>query len=383
MNSYERVKAALEHREPDCLPFDIGSTGVTGINYKTYCGVLDLLHIENEDVQFASVITQLAKVSEKARQTLGIDTEESEPAPLPGSVICSDDDACLYITDEFGIKWRMPKIRGLYYDMCEHPLYDTDTVNDLKKYRFPDTEDIRLYRNMTIQSEHITKLRERACVLGRNCGGIFEMALFLRGFENFLCDLVLNQGFAGYLLDLITDYKIAYWEKALEFDKGNSLVISEADDFATQNGLLISKDIYRKFIKPCHKKLFEKIREKTHGKVYIFLHSCGAVSELIPDLIESGVDILNPVQVSACGMDLAKLKKEFGKDLTFWGGGIDTQHVLPYGSRKQVEDNVKRHIDELAPGGGFIFSAVHNIQGDVPPENVISMWETFQKYKKY
>jgi uroporphyrinogen decarboxylase len=113
------------------------------------------------------------------------------------------------------------------------------------------------------------------------------------------------------------------------------------------------------------------------------MHSCGSVSSLIPDLIEAGIDALNPIQVGAVNMDTGKLKSEFGSELSFWGGGIDTQKVLPHGSVSEVKDEVKRRIDDLAPGGGFVFAAVHNIQPDVPPENIRAMWEAFQVHCSY
>ncbi len=157
------------------------------------------------------------------------------------------------------------------------------------------------------------------------------------------------------------------------------LIVSEADDLATQRGLMMSKEMYRRFIFPCHQRLFAHIRKQARSRVYIFYHSCGAVRPLIPTLIEEGVDILNPVQVSAEGMDTAALKRDFGKELTFWGGGVDTQHVLPRGTPQQVRDEVRRRIDDLAPGGGFVFSTVHNVQADVPPENYLAMWEELRR----
>jgi len=146
--------------------------------------------------------------------------------------------------------------------------------------------------------------------------------------------------------------------------------------------LLISPEMYRKFVKPRHKRLFSFIKQKA-PHIKVFLHSCGAIKPLIPDLIEAGVDILNPVQVSARDMDPRALKKEFGDALTFWGGGIDTQRVLPFGTPQEVRDEVKRRIEELAPGGGFIFNTIHNIQADVPPQNIEAMLETFKEYAVY
>ena len=154
------------------------------------------------------------------------------------------------------------------------------------------------------------------------------------------------------------------------------------DDLGTQGGPLISPDMYRRLIKPRQQELFSFIKKKApHAK--IFFHSCGSVYHFIGDLIEAGVDILNPVQVAAADMDSKRLKKEFGNDVVFWGGGVDTQRVLPYGTPQEVRDEVKRRLDDLAPSGGFVFATVHNIQGDVPPENIVAMWETLQEYGSY
>jgi uroporphyrinogen decarboxylase len=225
--------------------------------------------------------------------------------------------------------------------------------------------------------------RQRAYVLGRNAPGIWEVALWLRGFENFFCDMAVNVPFAEALMDIICEIKMKYWAQALELLGANVMMISEADDLASQDRCLCSPDMYRKLIKPRHTKLFAFIRKQAKVPVKIFYHSCGAVKELIPDLIESGIDILNPVQVSAAGMDTRELKRQFGRDITFYGGGVDTQRVLPRGTPSEVRDEVKRRVDDLAPGGGFIFNTVHNIQADVPPENIMAMWETLQEFGVY
>jgi uroporphyrinogen decarboxylase len=149
----------------------------------------------------------------------------------------------------------------------------------------------------------------------------------------------------------------------------------------SQIDMLFSPRAYRQFVKPRHTKLYSFI--KTHSRAKLFFHSCGAIRKVLPDLIEAGVDILNPVQVSAAGMDSAELKRDFGKDLTFWGGGVDTQHVLGDGTVQEVRDEVHRRINNLAPGGGFVFATVHAIQRNVPPENVLAVWETLRQYDKY
>jgi uroporphyrinogen decarboxylase len=154
----------------------------------------------------------------------------------------------------------------------------------------------------------------------------------------------------------------------------------QSDDLGEQTGPMFSPEIYREVFKPQHKRVFDAMKKMGHP---VLLHSCGSVRKLIPDLIEIGVDILNPIQVTATGMDSKELKKEFGSELAFWGGGCDTQHILPRGTPQEVKDETKRRIDDLAPGGGFIFTPVHNIQADVPAENLEVMWQTLMEYGEY
>jgi uroporphyrinogen decarboxylase len=212
--------------------------------------------------------------------------------------------------------------------------------------------------------------------------GMFEMHQRLRGYENALVDLMTDEQSACRILDRIVEAKMMYWKEALDLSSVRVQVAVEVDDLGTQHSLLLSRELYRRILFPRHQKLFRFIHAESPG-IKVFMHSCGAISEVIPDLIEAGVDILNPVQTSAAGMDPVQLKKNFGKDLVFWGGGVDTQHVLPHGSPQQVRDDVRRNIDALAPGGGFVFMTIHNIQADVPPENLDAMLEAVEQYGKY
>ncbi|MCB0059690.1 MAG: hypothetical protein KDE45_21775, partial [Caldilineaceae bacterium] len=175
-------------------------------------------------------------------------------------------------------------------------------------------------------------------------------------------------------MDTIIDLKLAYWEVALPLVGDYADVVQEADDLAGQFGLLINPETYRKIIKPRHKKIMDFIKARTDAK--IFFHSCGAIREIIPDMIEIGIDIINPVQVSAVGMESSALKRDFGKDMTFWGGLVDTQGVFTTGTPDEVREEVRRRIDDLGANGGFVAAAVHNIQANVPPENIMAMWET-------
>lgn len=212
---------------------------------------------------------------------------------------------------------------------------------------------------------------------------MLDMGLYTRGFERFFIDMIENREFAEALLDKILEFKMKYWEKALATVGKNVVVVMENDDLGDQKGLMISPRLYRSLIKPRQKVLFDFIRSKAQADIAIMFHSCGAIKSIIPDLIEVGIDALNPVQVSAAGMDPAELKREFGMDITFWGGGIDTQRVLPFGTVQEVKDEVRRSINQFAAGGGFIFSTVHNIDSDVPPRNIVAMWEALMEYGAY
>ncbi|MBW2060533.1 MAG: hypothetical protein JRI95_03100 [Deltaproteobacteria bacterium] len=265
--------------------------------------------------------------------------------------------------------------------MFKHPLRDARDTNDIDNFPWPDPTEPARFKGLGERARRGVKVEEKAVILGGLCAGVMEIAAWMRGFEGYFSDFALNPTLLCYLMDKVVELKMAYWEKALVEVGEHVDVVQEADDFAGQFRMLISPSMYRKIAKPRHKKLFDFIHQHTPAR--IFFHSCGAIRPVISDLIEIGVDILNPIQVSAAGMDSKELKKEFGKEITFWGGGVDTQHILGNGTPEQVRDDVKRRIDDLAPGGGFVFAAVHNIQPNVPPENIVAMWETLQEYGLY
>ncbi|MFC2076845.1 uroporphyrinogen decarboxylase family protein [candidate division KSB1 bacterium] len=383
-SSWDRVLAALEHREPDRIPLDLGNTGSSGIMIGPYRDLIQRLGV-SEDVEVGDLKQQLAKVSEEVKGRLMVDFRSIDRRSGGGwkpefKVV----DGYRTLIDEWGIGWRMPLDGGFYYDMFSHPLSEASGPADVEKHAWPDPEDPSRIDGMD-ESAKVFKEDGKAVVAASMTTGIFEMSLWLRGFENFFMDLALNPALAEALLDKILELHIRYWSILLPKLQGNVLVVRAGDDLGCQHGLLISPDMYRKYLKPRHKKLFDFMKSGVggEGKVFLFLHSCGAIRELIPDLIEVGVDILNPVQVNAPGMDSFGLKRDFGDSITFWGGGVDTQTVLPYGSADEVRDEVKMRIDHLAPGGGFIFAPVHNIQTGVPPENVLAMWETWRDYGQY
>jgi len=385
-SSYERVKRALEHKEADRIPFDLGGSVLTGMSIHSYARLRKYLGLPEKKIDIVDMTQQLARIDDDIIDLLGIDVRCVDPNPSDKSTLIkpvSIDGAYNKMTDEWGIEWKMPVDGGHYYDMTGQPLAEADSNGVLDAFQWPDPKDPARFATMKQRADQVVFGEKRAYILGRQFAGILETSLWMNGFEKFYCDMLVEEDYAHAMMAKITELKMQYWEKALETVGDNVLIVSEADDLASQNSLLISEDLYKKMVHPYHKQLYDFIKRKAKSKVYIFYHSCGAVKPLIPYLIEEGVDILNPVQVSATGMDTKILKKEFGKDITFWGGGVDTQQILPYGTVQQVREEVKRRIEDLSPGGGFVFSAVHNIQSDVPPENFMAMWQALQDFGKY
>lgn len=381
MNSRERILTAINHQEPDHIPYDLGGTVATGIHKTAYNKLRDYLNLPKLEIRTEDIIQQLASVDQDVEEILGTDCRNVAPrsSAIYNMELRDEGDYTAY-TDEWGIDWRMPKRGGFYYDMVAHPLAAAQSVEDITDFIWPDP----------IDPHRFTGLRERAkeahdqgkvVILGGLCAGVTEMHSWLRGYINYYMDFHLDSKMAEYLMDKVVELKIAYWERALSVAGEYVDIVTEADDMAGQDRLLLSPDTYRSLIKSRHTHLFSHI--KSLAPVKVFFHSCGAIRPLIGDLIETGIDILNPVQKSAAGMDLSELKKEFGDDITFWGGGVDTQNIFSSGTSEQVKDDVKRSIDALAPEGGFVFGTVHNTQPDVPPENFMAMWETLQKYGEY
>ena len=381
LTSRDRVLQALNHQEPDRIPFDLGGTGLSTIHVTAYQNLRRHLDLPEIEARIAFVAEQLVLVDDDLAQRLQTDVR----AVLPGMASSfeyafRDEGAYQAYNDEWGIGWRMPKRGGFYYDMYHHPLAGAATLDEFKKYPFPDPLDDGRFALLRAQAE-VTVAQGKAVALAGPCAGIAEVVSWLRGYEQYYIDLALNQEWVATMLDRLVEYKSAFWERALR-EVGELVdVVVEADDLGGQHAPLFSPRTYRTLIQPRHKRLFSFIKEQ--APVKIFYHTCGAVKRLIPDLIEAGIDILNPVQISAAGMDPVELKREFGQDLVFWGGGVDTQAVLGTATPEEVEAHVKCNIEALAPGGGFVFAAVHDIQANVPPENIVAMWESWKAHGGY
>lgn len=383
MNSNERILATLNHHEPDRIPFDMGSCQVTGIHVVAYQNLRHALGLPEVKIQMCDAVQQLGSIDEDLVRLLNIDTRGLYPLNSHNWQVVEKDagDYWAYY-DEWGITHYRPKKNGLYFSVVKVPLPSTDlTVEDISNYSWPDVGNPERIAGLRVQAEHYRSFGY-AIVLKDSFAGIFEFAQRIVGMENLLMMMITNEKASCALFDKLLELKLDYWQTALA-ELGDLVdIVTYADDYGTQTSQIISPDMFRRLVKPRVKTLLETFAKLApHAKR--FFHSDGNVRPLIPDFLEMGVDILNPIHIRAKDMDPAALKRDFGRDLVFWGGGVDTQGVLPNGTPREVKDDVRRNIEALAPGGGYVFNTIHNIQPDVPPENIIAMWEALQEYGVY
>ena len=378
MNSRERLLTVLNHHEPDRIPFDLGSTQVTGIHVVAYRRLREYLGLLLIEPTIVDEVQGLARPDDDVIEQLGVDVRGLFPLNSHNWNVTGVDigDNWEYV-DEWGITQHKPRPDGLYYSVVKSPLSGSITPDEVRNYAWPNTGDPCRIAGLREQALAY-RAQGKAVIIKGVLAGVFEMSQRVRGMQELLIDMASNPVLASALLDKMVELKLAFWEMALPQLADVINVVSEADDYGTQVSQLISPRMFRQQIKPRLKVLFARIKELAPD-AKLFFHSCGNVRPLLPDFIEIGVDILNPIHVTATGMELIALKRDFGKGLVFWGGGVETQGVLPFGTPQEVKDNVRRNIDALAPGGGFVFNTVHNIQADVPPENIVAMWEALRE----
>lgn len=383
MTSRERVLTALGHREPDRIPFDLGSTQVTGISLIAYRNLRRYLDLPEVEPTIPDVIQQLALPDQDVVDRLGVDVAGLFPLNAHNWNVAGEDDGDYRrYTDEWDITYNMPKVDGLYYTIVRSPLAGPEiSLQTIADHPWPDCGDPRRIEGLRRQALTYRE-QGRAVVIKGVLAGIFEMAQRLRGTEDFMVDLIADRASAEALLDRMVQCKLDFWEMALPQLADVVDVVSEADDYGTQISQLISPRLFREVMKPRLKVIHDRIHQLA-PQAKLFFHTCGSVREILPDLLEVGVDILNPVHVRATGMEPVALKRDFGDTVVFWGGGVDTQGVLPNGTPDQVREDVKRNVEALMPGGGYVFNTIHNIQADVSPENIMAMWETLMEVGRY
>jgi uroporphyrinogen decarboxylase len=383
ISSRERLLAALAHQEPDRVPLDLGSTQVTGIHVIAYQRLRQVLGLPPVKPQICDVIQGLALPDADVIERLGVDVRGLFPLNSHNwQVIEREDGEYWSYFDEWGITHRKPRPDGLYYSLWKAPLDQPElTVLDIDRHPWPRLDDPQRIAGLRGQAE-ACRAAGYAVVLKDPFAGLFEMAQRIVGMENLLVMMGLNKVLAAALFDKLVELKLSFWEMALPQLADVVDVISQADDYGTQVSQIISPRMFREQLKPRWKTIFDRLRILAPN-ARRFFHSCGNVRPLLPDYIELGVEILNPVHVRATGMEPAALKRDFGDALVFWGGGVDTQGVLPNGTPQEVKEDVRRNIEALAPGGAFVFNPVHNIQADVSAENLAAMYEALAEYGNY
>jgi uroporphyrinogen decarboxylase len=383
LSARERVQIALKHCEPDHVPLDLGGNQVTGIHQVAYRGLRAALGLPPVDPVLCDQVQGLALPDEDLLQMLGVDTRGLFPLNSHNWGV-RDEDAGAYWAyhDEWGITHHRPKDDGLYYSVVAVPLAGPEiTVQDIERQSWPELGDPRRLAGLQERAEW-AHAAGYAVMLKDPFAGLFEMGQRIRGMSDLLMDMASNRAPAEALFDALLRLKLDFWRMALPRLGDQVDIVSVADDYGSQTSQLISPAMFRRLVKPRWATLLAEIRRLAPAAA-IFFHSCGNVRPIIPDFIEIGVNILNPVHIRAAGMEPAALKRDFGRDLVFWGGGIDTQGVLPNGTPAEVRDDVQRNLAALAPGGGYVFNTVHNIQADVPPANIIAMYEAWRDFGAY
>ncbi|TFG47886.1 MAG: hypothetical protein E4H40_05650 [Candidatus Brocadiia bacterium] len=382
MTSRERVLKALNHEVPDRVPIDLGGFQ-TGIHRKAYSELLGHLGVADE-ITILDPVQQLAKPCEAILERFNVDVRyvcAHGPESFKGGIEQNTRGGKLWhdLKDEFGVVWSMPDKQQLYMDISHHPLADA-TVDDIADYPFPDGSDPTRFAGVREQALEIRN--ETPYAISTGIGGVvYEYCWYMRGLERWFMDMLENIDFCEALLDETLKFWMDYYSGFLA-EVGDIIdIVMIGDDLAGQQGPLFSPELYRKFVKPRHKKLIEHIKSLTIAKIWY--HTCGDCTEYIPELINNGVDILNPVQINAGSMEPQILKDRFGKDIVFWGGGIDSQHVLPFAKPDEVRKHVRKNLEIFKPGGGYVFNNVHNIQPGVPAENIIAMYDAAYEFGFY
>ncbi|MFB3902378.1 MAG: uroporphyrinogen decarboxylase family protein [Acidobacteriota bacterium] len=382
MTSRERVLKTLNHEEPDRVPIDLGGFQ-TGIHLNAYRDLVAHLGLQ-ETILTLDPVQQLAVPSERLLQRLHVDIRyvtAQAPSSFKGGVekTVRAGQTWFDLKDEFGVVWSMPEEQMLYMDISHHPLAEA-SIKDLDTYPFPNGADPTRFTG--VREKILALRRETDCAVSSGiCGVTYEICWYMRGLERWLMDLVDNQPFCEALLDRTCQFWVD-WMNGFLTEAGDLLdVIMIGDDLAGQAGPLFSPALYRRLVRPRQKRVIDTIRKKSQAKIWY--HTCGSCIEYIRDFIDMGIDVLNPVQLSASGMDPKFLKDQFGKNISFWGGGIDSQHILPFASPERVREEVRRNIEAFKPGGGCVFNNVHNIQAGVPPENILAMYDAAYEYGFY
>jgi uroporphyrinogen decarboxylase len=405
MTSRERILSAIAHKEPDRIPVDLGATPSSGISMVAWQNLIRYLGIKQDNYVY-DVIQEVTQPEIELLDLFRVDVLDvgryfnSSPDywhklelinGFPGLYPKwfnpeKQPDGSLLVAGKTGeFIGKMP-LGATFFDQTIFPYVDgypgdyNNIGNDMLRvswggFGFPPFDRINEKDFWKTLRETILEERsktDKALLIGVGCN-LFEWGTFLRRIDNFLMDLYLDPANVHKLLDKLMEMHMDFLSKVCESVGDIVEIIKFGDDLGTNTGPFMPPEIYNEFFGPRHKILCDYV--KSNSSAHTMLHCCGGIYELIPGLIDAGFEILNPVQINAVNMEPERLKKEFGNDLTFWGGGCNTQTILNQANPKQVKDHVRRNIDVFSKGGGFVFTTVHNIMPDVPPENIIAMFE--------
>jgi len=403
MTSRERILSAINHIQPDKVPIDLGSSTVTGISAIAYNNLKRHLNIDGRTRVF-DVVQQLANVDMEIVDLLGADALDINRVSVEGNewynVELPDgskaqypswfrpvvsDDGSWYTTDIDGTVISKKAAGATFFDQMHFPWEDgypedLASLKDAMKKISWVVHSHASNLNETELREKLIRLKDttnKALVMS---GGVklLELGFFIRRMDNFLMDLMLGEDKLTEMLDMLVDIHLAGLEKKCR-NLGDIVdVIRFGDDLGMTSGPFMDLDTFRKFLKPRYKILCDYVKQNSNMK--IFMHSCGSIRQFIPDLIEVGFDILNPVQTNCYQMDLVALKNEFGRDIAFWGGGVDTASVISRGTPQDVRRDVLIRCEILSRDGGFVFAPIHNILSDVPPENVMAAYNAVKEF---
>jgi uroporphyrinogen decarboxylase len=389
MISRERVIKTIQHQQTDRIPVDLGGMRSTGIMALAYRQLKEFLKISDGNIYIFDPTQQLAQVEEPLRVKFGCDVVILDEGLLNGwrdyqmlnnipAKICAnfltepDGKGGEYALDRRGVRIRHRASNSYYFDPIYFPLAQAKTIADLENFHWTVFTENQLYK-LQQEAKRLYHDTDYA-ILGTFGGSFVETGQDLRGWSNFMTDFLNHPDFLKKLLDKILEIHLINVELYLNAVGDFIQIIQMGGDLGTQNAPQIHPDLYYDIIQPRQKILWKRIHA-LKPKVAVFLHSCGAIYDLIPGIIDAGCNILNPVQISAKGMNPENLKKNFGKELCFWGGGCDTQNMLPFASPEHVYEHTRLNVKIFKPGGGFVFSQVHNIQANVPPENILAMFQ--------
>jgi len=386
MNSRERVKTTLNHQEPDKVPLDLGGNQ-SSIHIKAYKNLLDYLEIEDKNIQYCDFVQQIVDPCEELLNRFNIDIRYIRPK---GGMIRVQDMKPEYIGkyvgvyDQFGVFWGNSAEKNiediLYYDPVIHPFADFRTVKEIEEYNWPDGKDMTPFKGLKRIARDFYDNTEYSLTTPP-VGCVYEYTTFLFGFTKALKHLrkkpeLILAAMKG-LLNYWSDYSITFLKEVGEYLD----VICVNGDLAEQAGPIMSLKIYEDIIKPLERELSQKIHEFIDIKINY--HSCGSIPLFIPHFVDIGYDIINPVQISAYDMEPKSLKERFGNIITFWGGLCNSQKTLPFGTPNQIREEVKYNMEQFKPNGGYIASNIHNITAEVPPKNIVAMFDAANEFRKY